>query len=57
MKRYIVSFVELRHYQMTVEARDQQSAIEAAKTSPENPVWVAVALDRYEAQEIAAGAP
>jgi hypothetical protein len=54
MKRYIVKFVELRHYEMTVEAWDEQSAIKHARTGPEHPVWVNVELDRFYAQEVAA---
>ena len=55
MKRYVVNFVELREYRMTVDAPDQESAIERAKNGPENPVWIAVRLDHYEAKEIAGG--
>lgn len=56
MTRYIVTFTELRHYEMAVEADDEESAIARARTAPENPVWIAVELDRYEATLIAGGA-
>jgi len=57
MTRYIVTFTELRHYEMTVEANDRESAVEKAKTAPENPVWIAVELDGYAATPTAGGAP
>lgn len=56
MTRYIVTFTELRHYEMAVEASDRESAIAKAKTAPENPVWVAAELDRYAATPVAGGA-
>ena len=56
MKRYIVKFVELRHYEMIVDALDEESAIQRATRGPENPVWVNAELDQFEAQEIAGGA-
>jgi hypothetical protein len=55
MTRYIVTFTELRHYEMAVEADDSESAIAQAKTAPENPVWIAVELDRYAATPVAGG--
>jgi hypothetical protein len=57
MTRYIVTFTELRHYEMTVGANDRESAVEKAKTAPENPVWIAVELDGYAATPAAGGAP
>ncbi|MHC2424235.1 hypothetical protein ACVII1_007236 [Bradyrhizobium elkanii] len=56
MSRYIVTFTELRHYEMALEADDEESAIARAKTAPENPVWIAVELDRYKATPITGGA-
>ncbi|MGN6285518.1 MAG: hypothetical protein ACTHM2_10245 [Afipia sp.] len=56
MTRYIVTFTELRHYEMAVEADDSESAIAQAKTAPENPVWIAVELDRYAATPVPGGA-
>lgn len=56
MTRYIVTFTELRHYEMAIEADDEQSALALAKNAPENPVWISVELDRYKATPIAGGA-
>jgi hypothetical protein len=57
MQKYIVKFVELRHYEMTVEARDEASAIESAKSGPEFPVWTGVELDGFKALPITGEAP
>jgi hypothetical protein len=54
MKRYIVKFVELRHYEMSVEAYDEQSAIKRVRTGPEHPRWVNVEVDHFYAQEVTA---
>jgi hypothetical protein len=56
MQRYIVKFVEVRHYEMTVDAVDREAATRFATNGPDNPVWIKVELDRFEAQEIAAAA-
>jgi hypothetical protein len=57
MQKYIVKFVELRHYEMTVEARDEGSAIECAKSGPEFPVWTGVELDGFKALPISGEVP
>jgi hypothetical protein len=56
MKRYIVKFAEIRHYEMTVEASDEAQAIKRVRTGPEHPTWVNVELDRFYAHEITGGA-
>jgi hypothetical protein len=58
MKRYIVKFVEIRHYEMIVDAFDEERAIDRARRGPEHPrwVWVNAELDQFEAQEISGGA-
>lgn len=57
MTRYIVTFTELRHYEMADEADDCESAFARAKITPEHPVWIAVELDRYVAAPAAGGPP
>jgi hypothetical protein len=52
MKRYIVKFEEIRHYEMVVDACDAESAIRRARTGPENPVWINVDLENYRAEPI-----
>ena len=52
MKRYIVKFEEIRHYEMVVDAWDEESAIRHARTGPENPVWVNVDLENFRAESI-----
>jgi hypothetical protein len=56
MKRYIVKFAEIRHYEMIVDAFDEESAIKRARTGPENPTWVCVELDNFRAEAITAEA-
>lgn len=56
MKRYVVKFVELRQYEMTVDACDKESAIQRAIRGPEFPVWINTELNNFEAEEIAGGA-
>jgi hypothetical protein len=56
MQRYIVKFVEVRQDEMTVDAVDREAAIRFAANGPDNPVWIKVELDRFEAQEVAAAA-
>jgi hypothetical protein len=46
MQRYIVKFVEVRRYEMTVDAIDPEAAIRFAANGPDNPVgsrssWIA----------------
>jgi hypothetical protein len=55
MKRYKVTFMELRSYEMFVDAACEQTAIELAENGPENPVWLGAELDYFEAEEIAGG--
>jgi hypothetical protein len=52
MKRYTVKFAEIRHYEMTVDAWDEASAIRRARTGPEHPLWVNVELDNFRAEQI-----
>lgn len=52
MKRYIVKFEEIRHYEMVVDAFDEEGAIRKARTGPENPVWLEVELDNFRAEAI-----
>lgn len=52
MKRYIVTFDEVRRYEMVVDAFDEESAIRRARTGPENPVWVNVDLENFRAEAI-----
>jgi hypothetical protein len=52
MKRYIVKFEEIRHYEMVVDAWDEESAIRHARTGPENPIWVNVELENFRAESI-----
>ncbi|NEJ60777.1 hypothetical protein GUK21_31890 [Rhizobium leguminosarum] len=56
MKRYVVKFVELRKYEMLVDAFDQESAIQRAIRGPEFPMWINTELDHFEAEEIDGGA-
>ena len=55
MQRYIVKFVEVRHYEMTVYNR-RKAAIRHSANGPDNPLWMKVELERFEAKEIAAKA-
>jgi hypothetical protein len=52
MKRYIVKFAEIRHYEMIVDAFDEEGAIRRARTGPENPTWINVELDNFRAEAI-----
>jgi hypothetical protein len=52
MKRYIVKFEEIRHYEMIVDAFDEEAAIRRARTGPENPTWVNVDLENFRAESI-----
>ena len=53
MKRYIVKFVEIRHYEMIVDAFDEERAIDRARSGPDHPSWVCVELDNFKAEQIA----
>lgn len=57
MKRYVVSFREVRSYEMTIEAPNEQLAVCWAKRGPEFPVWVGAELEDYQANEIEGDAP
>lgn len=57
MSKYLVTFREVRHYEMAVEAPTEELAIRWARTGPEFPVWTGVELDNYVATEIRRDAP
>lgn len=57
MNRYVVSFREVRRYEMTLEAPDGETAILWARRGPENPLWISVDLEGYEATELQGDAP
>ncbi|WP_158081535.1 hypothetical protein [Nitrobacter vulgaris] len=52
MKRYIVKFEEIRHYEMVVDAFDEEGAIKKSRTGPDLPTWVNVELDNFRAEAI-----
>jgi hypothetical protein len=56
MKQYVVKFTELRHYEMIVEAFDQENAIQRATRGPEYPKWVNTELSHFNAEELTDGA-
>jgi len=53
MKRYIVKFAEIRHYEMVVDAYDEAAAIKKARCGPDHPTWVNVELENFRAEQIA----
>ena len=56
MKRYLVSFTEVRHYQMIVRATDEEKAVALAQNGPDHPVRIDTELRDYEAEELDGGA-
>ena len=52
MKRYIVKFAEIRHYEMIVDAFDEEGAIKEVRTGPGLPTWVNVELESFRAEAI-----
>lgn len=57
MKRYLVSFKEVRRYEMTVVAPNEELAIRWARSGLEYPIWTGVDLNDYRATEIEEDAP
>lgn len=53
MKRYIVKFAEIRHYEMVVDAYDEAAAIKKVRCGPDHPTWVNVELENFRAEQIA----
>lgn len=53
MKRYIVKFAEIRHYEMVIDACDEAAAVKRASCAPEHPRWISVELDNFRAEQIA----
>lgn len=53
MKRYIVKFAEIRHYEMVVDACDEAAAIKKVRCGPDHPIWVNAQLENFRAEQIA----
>lgn len=50
MSKYIVTFREVRHYEMIVEAPSEELAVKWARSGPEFPVWTGVELEGFKAE-------